>query len=87
MKSEKLGEDTSVRVLGITPHGLWLLAQGEEHFLSYESFPWFKDAPSSSVFNVEAQGRDGFCWPDLDIDLCMDGIKHPKKYPLIARYN
>jgi hypothetical protein len=53
--------------------------------LSFEAFPWFKDAAVSAVFNVEEQGQDGFCWPDLDVDLSMDGIKHPDKYPLKAK--
>jgi hypothetical protein len=38
------------------------------------------------VFNVEKQGRSGFCWPDLDVDLTLDGIKHPDKYPLKAKH-
>jgi len=86
MKSKQHGINTSVEVLGLTPHGLWLLAQGEEHFLSFESFPWFKTASVDSVFHVEKQGRDGFCWPDLDVDLSIDGIKHPENYPLIAKH-
>jgi len=69
------------------PHGLWLLAKEEEHFLSFEKFPWFENAPVSAMFNVEQQGRDGFCWPDLDVDLSLDGIIHPdEKYPLIAKH-
>jgi len=75
-----------VKVLGITTHGLWLLAQEEEHFLSFKQFPWFENAAVSAVFNVEKLGRDGFCWPDLDVDLSMDGINHPEKYPLVARH-
>ncbi len=86
MKSEPIGKNTLVKVLGLTPHGLWLFAQGEEHFLSYTEFPWFENAPVKSVFKVEQQGRDGFCWPELDVDLSMDGIKHPEKYPLKARH-
>jgi hypothetical protein len=85
MKSEPHGINTSAKVLEVTPHGLWLFAKGEEHFLSFEAFPWFKDAAVSAVFNVEEQGQDGFCWPDLDVDLSMDGIKHPDKYPLKAK--
>ena len=86
MKSEQLGKDTSVRVLGVNPLGLWLLADNEEHFLSFEEFPWFQSAPVKAVFNVEKQGRSGFCWPDLDVDLTLDGIKNPVKYPLKAKY-
>ena len=86
MKLSQHGINTSVKVLGLTPHGLWLLAREEEFFLSFEQFPWFKSAPVSQVFNVESQGKDGFCWPDLDIDLSMDGIQHPEKYPLLAKH-
>ncbi|MGL4449068.1 MAG: DUF2442 domain-containing protein [Shewanella sp.] len=86
MKSERLGKDTSVRVLGVNPLGFWLLADNEEHFLSFDQFPWFQNAPVKAVFNVEKQGRNGFCWPDLDVDLTLDGIKNPDKYPLKAKH-
>jgi hypothetical protein len=85
MKSSPLGKNTSVEVLELTPNGLWLLTQGEEYFLSYKEFPWFENAPVKAVFNVEKQGKSGFCWPDLDVDLSLDGIKHPEKYPLKAK--
>lgn len=87
MKSEQLGTSTSaVEVLDLTPNGVWLMAQGEELFMSYEQFPWFRAAPVAAVFNVEPMGRDGLCWPDLDVDLLMDSIRHPDQYPLIAKH-
>lgn len=85
MKSELLGSSTSAEVLDLTPNGVWLYAQGEEHFLSYEQFPWFRDAPVAAVFNVEQLGQDALSWPDLDVDLSMDSIRHPENYPLVAR--
>jgi hypothetical protein len=78
--------NTSIKVLGVSPFGLWLLAENEEFFLSFEEFPWFKSAPVDAIFNVEKQGRFGFCWPDLDVDLTLDGIKHPENYPLKAKH-
>lgn len=36
MKSEQLGTSTSVKVFGVSPFGLWLLAEDEELFLSFE---------------------------------------------------
>ncbi|ARD39180.1 DUF2442 domain-containing protein [Edwardsiella ictaluri] len=85
MKSEQLGVNISVaEVLGLTSHGIWLLAQGEVHFLPYEHFPWFKSATIDAAFNVEQMGRDGLYWPDLDIDLSIDSIHHPENYPLVS---
>ena len=34
-------------------HGIWILIGDRELFLSYENFPWFKDAPIKEVLNVE----------------------------------
>jgi hypothetical protein len=36
--------------------------------------------------SVENQVRSRFCWPELDIDLSLDGIQHPEKYPLTAKH-
>ena len=54
MRSEPLGVDTSmVEVTNISTHGIWLLAGGREFFLSYEDFPWFRDAPVRKIVNVK----------------------------------
>ena len=85
MKSELLGTNTSAEVMGLTVNGLWLFAQGEEHFLPFEQYPWFRKAPVAAVFNVECEGPDGLHWPELDVDLSVDSIRHPEKYPLRSR--
>ncbi len=36
-----------VEVSHISQHGIWLLFCDRELFLSYQDFPWFKDAPVS----------------------------------------
>ena len=52
--------------------------------MSYENFPWFKDALIGKVFAVEEVSPGHFYWPELDIDLGMDTIENPEKYPLMA---
>jgi hypothetical protein len=86
MISSMHGVPTSnVEVSHISSHGIWLLAGEREHFLSYEDFPWFKDASVREILNVEQPSAGHFCWPDLDIDLSENSIEHPEKYPLRAR--
>ena len=86
MISSMHGVPTSnVEVSHISSHGIWLLAGEREHFLSYEDFPWFKDASVREILNVEQPSIGHFCWPDLDIDLSENSIEHPEKYPLRAR--
>ena len=76
----------TVKVLGITPLGLRLFVENEKYFLNFIDFPWFKNTQVNEVFNVERQGLTGLCWPDLDVDLNVDRIKHPDKYPLKAKH-
>jgi hypothetical protein len=86
MKSEQLGANTSaVEVVGISPHGVWLLLDDTEHFLPFEHFPWFRDAAVGEVLNVERPQPHHLYWPDLDVDLHVDSIIDPEKYPLVSR--
>jgi hypothetical protein len=85
MKSETLGTDTSgVEVTQISTHGIWLLLHEKEHFLSFENFPWFTNAPVSAIHNVELLNERHLYWPDLDIDLAVESIEDPEQFPLIA---
>jgi hypothetical protein len=88
MKSEPLGINTSeTEVTNISRHGLWLLIDEEELFLSFDEFPWFREASLSAILNVERQGSVHIRWPALDLDLTLDSIRHPEKYPLIYKSN
>lgn len=83
MSSKPLGKSTfPVEVTNISSHGIWLLASGTELFLSYDDFPWFKDAPVSKIINVEEPTPGHFYWPDLDVDLTAEIVGHPDRFPL-----
>lgn len=75
----------SVEVTNISRHGLWLLVRDEELFLPFDEFPWFKDASLQAILNVERQGPDHLHWPALDVDLTLESIRQPEKYPLVSK--
>ncbi len=84
MKSSQRGRGISkAEIQGVSNHGIWLYVDGEEYFLSYGSYPWFRNATIDQIYNVEFLFGLHLRWPDLDIDLELDAIKHPQKYPLI----
>ena len=86
MSSEPLGASTSeVEVTNVSRHGIWLLAGQSELFLSYEHFPWFKDACIAEILNVQQPTPDHFYWPDLDVDLGLESITHPERFPLKSK--
>ena len=86
MKSATLGKTTSnLEVTNISEHGFWLLTDGRELFLPYTYFPWFKDVPVSQIINVEELTAGHFYWPDLDVDLSINVIDNPERFPLMAK--
>jgi len=86
MSSLARGNSTSVvEVTNISSHGIWLLAQGKELFMAYDDFPWFMNQPINKIINVEVQGVDHFYWPDIDVDLTVESIEHPERFPLKSK--
>ena len=81
-----LGMNTSlIEVTHVSSHGVLLLANDRELFMSYEDFPWFKDVPVGKILNVEEPMAGHFYWPDLDVDLTEEIIDHPERFPLRAK--
>ena len=80
------GETTSsVEVTHVSQYGIWLLARDKELFLPYEEFPWFREASIAQILSVEELMPGHFYWPELDIDLSLDAIENPERFPLKAR--
>ncbi len=71
-------------ILNVSPHGIWMLIKEKEYFLDYDHFPWFSEQPIEKIFNVELLHGHHLYWENLDIDLELDSIEHPEKYPLKA---
>ena len=83
VKSLRRGKSIlKAEVQGISNHGIWLCVEGAEYFLPYKSYPWFLNATVEQIYNVEYLFGYHLRWPDLDIDLELDALKHPASYPL-----
>ncbi len=82
----KNGRDISVSVENITSFGIWLLIKGKEYFLTYEDYPYFENQPIKLVQNVKLLHGFHLYWPDLDIDLEIDNLDNPQRYPLKSRF-
>ena len=61
------------------------MVAGVEYFLPFEHFPWFRDAPVGLILEVEELAPGHLYWPTLDIDLGLDAIEHPERFPLVAK--
>jgi hypothetical protein len=66
----------------ISRHGIWLLLDDREFFLSHKEFARFRAATVDAILRLERPAPDHLLWPDLDVDLSLDSIEHPEHYPL-----
>lgn len=74
-----------VSVENITPFGLWMFVKGKEYFLSYQNHPYFKNQNVNAMQNVQLLHGFHLYWPDLDVDLEIDNLENPEKYPLKSK--
>ena len=84
--SKKIGTNTFAKVLTITSGGIHIEIDEGEFFLPYSRVPWFKNAPVSDVLNVETRGKHSIRWNKLDVDLEIESLLYPEKYPLVVKY-
>ncbi len=80
-------QDTQVSVLMINDKGIMLSVKGNDYFISYNRIPWMKNACISDALDVQMSGRNAIEWPKLDVDLEIESLKHPERYPLIMKRN
>jgi hypothetical protein len=86
MKSAALGPSTSpAEVTNVSPHGFWLFVGERELFVPFKEFPWFREASVREITNVQLPSAHHLYWPDLDIDLAVESIEHPEKFPLVSQ--
>lgn len=77
--------DRKVEVVSISKHGLWLAIDEKEVFLSFEMFPWFRNESIGKILHVERLSAQHLSWPELGVDLEVDSILYPERYPLVSR--
>ena len=86
MKSAMHGTTTSdVEVDNVSDDGFWLRIGQERLRVPYAEFPWFRHASLAHLLHVTMPHQDSVRWPDLDIDLAVESIRHPERFPLVYR--
>lgn len=61
------------------------MLEDRELFVPFSDFPWFSRGPVSAIVNVERPHSQHLYWPDLDVDLAIESIEHPERFPLISK--
>jgi len=73
--------------VAICPEGIMISLNEQDYFLSYNRVPWMKDATINEVLDVRMSGKNVIEWPKLDVDLEVESLRHPERYPLLIKRN
>lgn len=86
MTSGPHGNATSrVEVCEISHDGFTLRVDGEDITVPFADFPWFRSASEEDLRAVSRPHPHHLRWRALDVDLTLDALRHPERYPLIAK--
>ncbi|HRP07580.1 MAG TPA: DUF2442 domain-containing protein [Gemmatimonadales bacterium] len=86
MSSSKHGRRTlTAEITNVSQHGFWIQLDDRELFAAFDAFPWFRNATIAELTKVERPSSEHLHWPALDIDLTVDSLTHPDRYPLVGR--
>ncbi len=85
MKSARRGNGTSVEVVNISPDGFVLRIGRKNRLIRFEVFPWFRHASVAQITNVTLVSPHHLHWPELDVDLAVESLDYPQRYPLVSR--
>jgi hypothetical protein len=86
-KSKTPGKNISApeaEVTNISANGVWVYVKDREYLLSYGEYPWFRDASVAQILNLQFFHEHHLHWPELDVDIELDSLAHPEKYPLTS---
>ena|SRR5438128_4558477 len=72
-------------IVSVSPDGVRLRVNGDEYLLRYDDHPWFLSARVDQIFDVQLLHGSHLRWPALDVDLHVDSLRQPQRFPLMAR--
>jgi len=82
MRSLRNGRTTHpVSVGAMSPRGFWLLLGERKLFLAFAQYPWFREFTPRELAGVRRPSPQHLRWPEFDIDLDVDAIENPARYP------
>lgn len=86
MNSEPDGVDISLsetaEITAITATGFWLLVGDREYFVAFADYPEFRRATVAQIYAMQRQSSDHFYWPELEVDIELEALEQPQRFPL-----
>lgn len=86
MKYSRRGKRTfPVEVRNVTARGFTLTLGDRDLAVAFKDVPWFRAFTVAELAEVVRPSIDHLRWPRFDIDLEVESLEHPDRYPLVER--
>jgi len=72
-------------IQNVSVHGIWILINDKEFFLSFDKYPWFQNATIAQIYDFKCYRDNHLHWPSLDVDIDLKILQNPDAYPLLER--
>jgi len=72
-------------VTSIGALGFWMIVEDREYFVPFGDYPEFKKARVEQILSFEQLSPTQFHWPQLDIDIELEALEEPERFPLVFR--
>jgi hypothetical protein len=62
--------------------GFWLISQDREFFVPFCNYPVFLQATIEQIYHMEEIAPGQLHWGLIDVDIELDALENPERYPL-----
>jgi hypothetical protein len=62
-----------------------MIVEDREYFVPFGDYPEFKKARVEQILSFEQISPTQFHWPQLDIDIELEALEEPERFPLVFR--
>jgi hypothetical protein len=83
--SKKTTGNLTKGVTAISKFGFWVLCENKEYFIGFNDYPAFKNATVDKIFNLKILSPKQLYWPDIDVDIEVDALEKPDRFPLVFK--
>ena len=66
----------------VSQFGIWIYIENVEYFISFKEYPELRKHTIDEISNFYFDRQNNIHWEELDIDIELDSLKDPKRYPL-----
>jgi len=82
----KIKKVLPVDVSEISSKGFRVQVLDRDYYLSFERYPWFRDATEAEIREVVCKWESLLCWETLDLDFRFELLDHPEKSVIFCPY-